>query len=185
MDEGDSATGHHGLPGVDPELAELAYRTLREIAAAYMMRERSDHTLQPTALVSEAYLRLAEAKPGVLGDHDAFVGIAARVMRQVLVDHARAKNAAKRGGGWGRVTLAGMEELVGRADKIDVLALDAALDRLAQHDERLARVVELRFFAGMTADQASACLGVSKRTVESDWSFAKAWLKRDMQGAGE
>jgi RNA polymerase sigma factor (TIGR02999 family) len=164
----------------DPPWSAVAYDHLRELARAWMGRERPGHTLQPTALVHEAYLRLADA--GTLGvdDRTGFQALAAVTMRRVLVDHARRRGRAKRGGGWRRVGLAGLSA---DADgETDLLALDEALTRLGAEHERAARVVELRFFGGMGVEQAAAVLGVSARTIELDWQFARAWLLRELRG---
>ena len=163
-------------------LVPLVHGELRRLAARYLGRERPDHTLQPTALVNEAYLRLA-------GQHDLdwesrahFVAIAANVMRQVLVDHARARRAGKRAGELERVTLD--EGLVPSERGVDLVALDDALTDLAGFDPRLARVVELRFFGGLTTREAAAVLGVSTATVEREWATARGWLRRELLRGG-
>ncbi|MEM1331482.1 MAG: ECF-type sigma factor [Planctomycetota bacterium] len=151
------------------------YNELRAIAGSYLKQERADHTLQPTALVHEAYGRLADQTKVPWTNAAHFRAIAARVMRQVLVDHARKHNAAKRGGGAARVTLSGVGEAA-EADPIDMLELDEALAALSGLHERKARVVELLYFGGMTHAEAGSLLGVSRKTVEADWYFARAWL---------
>lgn len=166
----------------EPVLHELLYDRLRELAGIYMQRERADHTLQPTALVNEAYLKLIRTPDREGGDRARFLGVAARAMRQVLVDHARGRHTDKRGGGWTRVTLTGIGTRSGTDEAIDTLALDAALKKLESSDERAARVVELRFFGGMTIPEAASLLGVSHTTVESDWAFARAWIRREIGG---
>ncbi len=171
-----------GKPGGTPveELLPLAYDELRRLAKAYLSRERSDHSLQATELVNEAYLRLAGTSHIELGGRTHFFAVAARAMRRVLVDHARARGRAKRIGQLQRVTLA---DGVGGTQEIDLeglLDLDGALERLAALDERQARVVELRFFAGFTVPEVADALGVSKRTVEGDWTHARAWLHREL-----
>ena len=160
-------------------LFALVYDDLREIARRTFRRERANHTLQPTAVVHEAWMRVAAQTSGDWQDRAHFMGIAARVMRQVLVDHARRKNALKRSGHHEPMT---MERLPGETDEqpLDVLALDAALARLAVLDARKARVVELRLFAGLTMEEAAEALGVSKRTAEGDWAFARAWLRGEL-----
>lgn len=165
------------------DLLALVHDELRGVAAAYMRRERVDHTLQPTALVNEAYLRLARSKPEAPLDRRHFFGIASRVMRQVLIDHARGVGASKRGDDWGRVTLTGLEDGTKAAGRIDLLALDAALTKLGDQSERLVRVVEFRYFAGMTIAETADALGVSHSTVESDWAFARSWLRREIEGS--
>ncbi|MEZ5065879.1 MAG: ECF-type sigma factor [bacterium] len=155
-------------------LFRLAYAELRELAGSIMRREREYHTLQPTALVHEAYLRLAGSETWEGRAH--FFAAAARAMRRVLVDHARRRDAEKRGGpDLRRVTFE--EDLHGReGGTLDVLALDQALDRLAGLDPRMHRVVEMKLFAGLTAREIADVLGVSKRTVDGEWSFARKWL---------
>jgi RNA polymerase sigma factor (TIGR02999 family) len=167
------------------QLMPVVYAELRQLAASYLRRERPEHTLQPTALVHEMYVRLA----GHVGQHGAawedashFFGIAARVMRQVLVDYARAGGAAKRGAGRLRVTLSGLSHMAPGPD-IDLLALEAALTRLAALDAGQARLVELRFFAGLTLEEAADVLGRSVRTLKRDWRSARAWLQRELSGA--
>ena len=156
-----------------PWLPEV-YDCLRGLAAAWFRAERPEHTLQPTALVHEAYMRLSATERSI-DDRTRFGAAAAVAMRRVLVDHARARRAVKRGGGWSRVDL----ELVdgsGNLRGVGILELDEALDALAAEHERCARVVELRFFGGLTGEQAAQLLDVSPRTVDVDWRFARAWL---------
>lgn len=159
--------------GASPFL-QSAYEALRGLAAAYLRRERGDHTLQPTALVHEAYVKLAAG--GGFKSETHFQAVAATAMRQILVDHARARATQKRGGDWLRVTLSGAEDAKPGAD-VDMLALDEALHELADLDQRKARVVELRFFGGMTCAEAAEEVGVSPKTAEADWYFARAWLR--------
>jgi RNA polymerase sigma factor (TIGR02999 family) len=159
-------------------LLPLLYAELRDIAARHMRRERPDHTLQPTALVHEAFLRLAGAAPLSAQDRTHFLRTASQAMRRVLVDHARARNAQKRGGAL-QVTLD--EAIAGRTESpIDMLALDDALDRLGAAEPRWAQVVELRYFAGLEIPEVAAALGVSPATVKRDWQFARAWLSREL-----
>lgn len=153
-------------------LMESAYAALRGIAASYLHHE-GNHTLQPTALVNEAYIKLAG---GDWRGDTHFRAVASNAMRQILVDHARARKAQKRGGGWLRVTLSADAAATPALD-IDILALDEALTALAKLDERKARIVELRFFGGLTYEESAILLGVSPRTVEADWYFARAWLR--------
>lgn len=160
--------------------ASEAYGALRGLAASYLHRERSDHTLQPTALVHEAYLKLAGDRDWKSETH--FQAVAANAMRQILVDHARARNAQKRGGGWLKVTLSADAAATPGAD-VDLLALDEALSALADLDQRKARIVELRFFGGLTCAESAVEVGVSPKTAEADWYFARAWLRDKLSGA--
>lgn len=163
------------------ELAEALYPELRRVAGALMRRERPGHTLQPTALVGEAFLRLVDQRDATWQDRAHFLGVAARIMRQVLVDHARRRSAAKRAGGEERVTFT--ENLgVGGGDGLEVLDLHRALERFATFDERGARVAELRLFAGLTAVETAEVTGVSERTVQNDWKAARLWLARELGG---
>lgn len=163
-------------------LQHTAYEALRGLAAAYLHTERRDHTLQPTALVHEAYLKLASGSSD-WRSQTHFQAIAANAMRQILVDHARARNTQKRGGDWLRVTLSHEAAATPGAD-VDLLALDEALNKLAELDERKARVVELRFFGGMTCAEAAEEVGVSPKTAEADWYFARAWLRERLAEDG-
>lgn len=171
----------------DPEALsrayELVYEELRRIAAARLRREKAGHTLQPTALVNEAYMKLAGLPANDLEDRRHFIGIAARAMRQVLVDHARRRDAAKRGDGVSPATLTG--RAIPAADSSgpefeELLALDAALDRLDEREPRLRRVVELRYFGGLNDSEIGALLGVTRRTVQRDWTRARAWLHAEL-----
>ena len=154
------------------------YDELRKIASSYLSRERPGQTIQTSDLVHEAYLRLAEADVS-WQNRAHFFGIAARSMRQILVDYARRRNAEKRGGGMTRVSLS-ESVLVLEEDFSRLLMLDDALRRLEQVDARLCKVVELRYFSGLTVGEAAEVLSVSTRTVENDWNLAKAWLFRTM-----
>ncbi len=169
---GDEAALHQLVPLVESEL--------RRLAGAYMARERPGHTLQPTALVNEAFLRLVHAQTVPWQGRAHFFGIAARLMRRVLVDHARARGFQKRGGGAEAVPLEDTI-LVSRAPDVALLDLDDALRGLAEVDERKARVVEMRFFGGMTVEETAAALGVSIDTVKRDWRLAKLWLLRALK----
>lgn len=155
------------------------YGELRALAAHYLSSERAHHTLQPTALVHEAYLRLARSKPVRVAGRAHFLAIAARVMRQVLVDHARKHRAAKRGGAAPRVALEDAHSEV-NAPEIDVVALDEALAALAEIDPRLSKLVELKYFGGLSTEEAADVLELSPRTVEREWSVARAWLHRHL-----
>ncbi|MCC6163018.1 MAG: sigma-70 family RNA polymerase sigma factor [Acidobacteria bacterium] len=155
------------------------YEELRRLAASALRRERAGHTLQPTALVHEAFLRLANSADVPWDSRDHFVAIAGRVMRQVLVDHARRKHAAKRSTGAVRVPLDDVDVPAATVD-VDLVALDAAIVKLATFDPRQARIVELRFFAGLSVPETAALIGASERTVKRDWQIARAWLTREL-----
>lgn len=164
-------------PAAFEALLPLVYAELRQLASARLRHERPDHTLQPTALVHEAYLKLAGGAARPYADRGHFFRVAARAMRQVLVDHARARRAAKRdavaGGPITEPAGPGLD---------DLLAVDAALEKLARLDPRQARVIELRFFAGLGIDETASALGVSPATVKRDWMVARAWLQREIAG---
>jgi RNA polymerase sigma factor (TIGR02999 family) len=160
------------------------YDELRRLASAYMSREIPGHTLQPTALVHEAYLKLVDQTRASWKGRTHFFAVGARVMRRLLVDHARERGAVKRGAGWQRVSLCHVPGPSAplQLDAEQLLTLNAALDRLADVDEREARIVILRFFGGLTVEEVAEVLGVSKRTVEADWRHARAWLQRALSG---
>jgi RNA polymerase sigma factor (TIGR02999 family) len=160
------------------ELVPLVYRELRGLAAAYIRRERRDHTLQPTALVHEAYLRLADQMHVQSPSRAQFFAIAANLMRQILVNHARHHRAAKRGGGK-KVPLEEGAAMVQQRG-VDLIALDSALEKLAQLDPRQSRIVELRFFGGLTEEEIAEVVGVSAITVKRDWRIARAVLHRQL-----
>jgi len=167
-----------GDPQVLDTLFSVVYNELRRLARSYLQRERSDHTLQSTALVHEAYLRLVDQNVS-WQNRAHFFGIAAQMMRRVLVDHARSRNAAKRGDGVCRVTLD--EDLVGANQRdVDVIALDQALTDLAAFDPQQSRIVELRFFAGLSIEDTAEALKISPATVKREWAMAKAWIHREM-----
>lgn len=160
-------------------LMPLLYDELRKIAAAYFRRERLDHTLQPTALVHEAYLRLIDQRDVQWQNRKHFFGIAAQIMRRILLDHARSHVAAKRGGMVPRVTFD--EAVLGAAQQWgDVIAVDEALTRLSKFDAQQERIVELRFFGGLSMEETADVLRVSPATVKRDWAMAKAWLAREL-----
>jgi RNA polymerase sigma factor (TIGR02999 family) len=156
---------------------------LRRLAASYLRRERGGQTLQPTAVVNEAYIRLLPQR-GVSWENRAhFFGIAAKMMRRVLVDHARRRHAAKRDAGPADpVTLSGVAAPDREADQVDVLALHDALSKLAKLDPRQSEIVEMRFFAGLTVEEIAEVLDIAPATVKRDWATAKMWLKRQMRG---
>jgi RNA polymerase sigma-70 factor, ECF subfamily len=166
-----SAGKEHALD----DLLPLVHNELRRQAARYLRRERHNHTLQPTALVNEAFIRLVDQRNVRWQNRAHFFGIAAQAMRRILIDHARTQQRIKRGGVQQNVTLdEGM--LAAAARSIDVLALDQALTRLASIDARQARVVELRFFGGLSVEETAAIMAISAATVKREWSMAKAWL---------
>ncbi|MCC6745929.1 MAG: sigma-70 family RNA polymerase sigma factor [Acidobacteria bacterium] len=160
-------------------LVPLVYSELRRIASSMLSRERREHTLQPTALVNEAFLRLVDQRSVTWQNRAHFFAVSATLMRRVLVDHARAHRAEKRGGMETRVTLDDAH-VGGRERDVDVVVLDLALDRLAQRDEAAARLVELRFFAGLTVREISEVLGRSEASIQRDWATTRSWLFRAM-----
>jgi RNA polymerase sigma-70 factor (ECF subfamily) len=165
------------------QLIPLVEAELRRLARAYMGRERRGHTLQTTALINEVFLRLTDARRIRWQDRAHFLGISARLMRRVLVDHARARGYRKRGGDRQRVTL--HEAIAASTDPaLDVIALDRALDALAAVDARKSRVIELRFFGGLSVEETAEVLHVSPDTVKRDWRLAKLWLLRELEGEG-
>ena len=175
-----SAGDRHALDRLLP----LVDEELRRLARGYMSRELRDHTLQPTALINEAFIRLANAQNLRWQDRAHFFGMCARLMRRVLVDYARARGFQKRGAGVEKIPL---EQLSIAAPELplDIVALDLALDALAKKDDRKCRVVELRFFAGMSVEETAEVLGVSTDTVKRDWRIAKLWLLRQLETNSE
>ena len=167
-------------PAID-QLVPLVYGELRRIAGRCLRRERPGHTLQATALVNEAYLRLLKDQDLSFENRAHFLGIAARSMRQILVEHARARDAEKRGGERRRITLEETAAVTG-SPGVDILAVHEALERLAALDPQHARIVELRFFGGLTNEETAAALGVSPATVKRAWAVARAWLFRELAG---
>lgn len=164
------------------KLISLVYDELRRLAGAYMRRERTDHTLQPTALVHEAYLKLVEQRSVDWQGRSHFFAIAAQMMRRILVDHARAHLRDKRGGGAISVPLE--EALVFAPEQsAELLKLDESLERLAKLDARQSKIVELRFFGGLTVEQTAESLAISAKTVKREWSMAKAWLHGEMKAS--
>lgn len=174
----DSQTG----PPIPDALLHELYQELRELAAHHLRGERAEHTLQPTALVHEAYLRL-NARGGLeLQGRTHFLAVASIAMRRVLVDHARGRAALKRGGGATHVSV-GEANAISEDRTQDVLLVDAALARLALEDAQAGRIVEMRFFAGMTEREIAEVLGVTDRWVRKQWAFARAWLRRDLEAS--
>jgi RNA polymerase sigma-70 factor, ECF subfamily len=170
-----------GNQDVAEQLVPLVYNELRRIAGAQMRRERPGHTLQATALVHEAYMRLAGDVPAQNRAH--FFAIAAHTMRQILLDYARRRHAGKRGGAGARKVDLDAELLVGGDTLEDVIAIDEALERLAQIDPRQSRLVELRFFAGLDVEEAAEVMGISATTMKREWRSAKAWLQKELAAA--
>jgi RNA polymerase sigma factor (TIGR02999 family) len=169
-----------GDEGALEQLIPLVHRELHQIARRCMAGERAGHSLQATALLNEAYIRLVDAKAVAWNDRAHFLAVAARVMRRILVDHARARRYQKRGGGAAKVTFD--EALVVTDEpRADFVALDDALEALAKFDERKARVIEMRFFGGLSVDESASVLNVSADTVMRDWRLAKVWLRREMR----
>ena len=165
------------------QMLPVVYEELHRLASHYLSREASGHTLQPTALVNEAYLRLVDQRQVDWRNRAQFLGVAASLMRRILVNHARDRAAQKRGGGAQQVSLSLLESPSGRPD-VDLIALEDALERLATRDARKSRVVELKFFGGLTSDEIAEVLEVSVATVEREWSFARAWLYDAIEGKG-
>lgn len=172
-------SAHEPRHGAATWIATL-YDELREVAAIYCSRERRDNTLQPTALLHEVYLKL-EKRVGLTWDHATqFRAVAATAMRQILVDSARARLTEKRGGGCVR-TLLEPDDAIAETPEVDLLDLESALQELASLDERKFRVVELRFFGGLTSDQAAEALSIAPKTAEADWYVARAWLRKRLR----
>jgi RNA polymerase sigma factor (TIGR02999 family) len=180
----DAARPSAGAQSQVAALVEALYPELHRLAAAYMRRERPGQTIQTTALVHEAYLRLAKDRGVAWQNRAHFCAIAANAMRQILVERARARHAAKRGGGAERITLV---EGITRApadplDQVDIIALHEALERLAEVDPERARLVEMRYFGGLTIEETAEALALSPATVKRSWALARAWLRRELQG---
>ena len=173
-----------GQPEAADQLVALVYRELRRIAGAYMRDERPGHTLQPTALVNEAWLRLVGQTRVNWRDRAHFFGLAARMMRRVLVDHARAHLTSKRGAGAQVLDLDWVEIEASPLKLEEVLAVHEALSRLSRFDPQQERIVEMHYFAGMTVNETAEALGVSPRTVDREWAVANAWLRKELSGKG-
>ncbi|MFG0257731.1 MAG: sigma-70 family RNA polymerase sigma factor [Phycisphaerales bacterium JB043] len=167
------------------DLLPLVYDELRALAEHFFRNERDNHTLQPTALVHEAYMRLVDQSSIEWKSQAQFFVIASKAMRNILVDHARARGRQKRGGGWQELTLHAVERDLGAGERgdeiVDMIALDDALKRLATVDERKARLVELRFFAGLSSEDAAKLLDISRTTAAEDWRMARAWLHKELR----
>jgi RNA polymerase sigma factor (TIGR02999 family) len=164
----------------ESKLVDAVYGELHRLAAAYMRRERLDHTLQPTALLHEAYVRLVNQREKDWQNRAHFFGVAAQVMRRILVDHARVKRTEKRGGTARKVDFDEAHSISMERSE-ELLAIDEALSRLAEIDPRQAHIVELRFFGGLTEEETAQVLGISSRTVKRDWTVAKAWLRVELK----
>jgi RNA polymerase sigma-70 factor, ECF subfamily len=164
------------------ELMPLVYQELHRQAARYLRRERQDHTLQTTALINEAYLKLVDQKCVKWQNRAHFFAIAAQAMRRILVDHARSKNREKRGGEFEKVDIEDAAMVAsGEGVSVDLIALDAALTKLAKMDEQKARIVELRYFSGLSVKETAEVMSVSTDTVERHWTMAKAWMLRELE----
>ena len=163
------------------DLMPLVYHELRKLAASYLKSERRNHTLQPTALIHEAYVRMVGQDLPEWQNRAHFFGVAARLMRQILVDHARTRGASKRGGEWARVSLDDAPPVFTHEDATSLLMLDEALTKLASFDERKSRVIEMRAFGGMSVADTARALGVSEPTVKRDMRLAQAWLRRELE----
>lgn len=168
-----------GKEGVSEKLIPLVYDELRSIASRYMRQERADHTLQTTALVHEAYIRLSGGQEMEWNSRAHFFGIAAQTMRRILIDYARKRSTDKKGGGWRRESLEEADVFIGEPS-LDLIALNTALDQLSDIDPKMVRVVELRFFGGLSVEETAKVLSISTRTVKQDWRLAKAWLQQQM-----
>jgi RNA polymerase sigma factor (TIGR02999 family) len=158
----------------------LVYQELRRQASGYLRRERANHTLQPTALINEAYLKLSNVRDVKWQNRSHFFAIAAQVMRRILVDYARERNREKRGGAAENLPLEEAFTVVSQEKDVDLVVLDEALNRLATFDERQAKVVELRYFSGLSVEETAEVLRVSNATVRRDWNMAKAWLHQEI-----
>lgn len=175
------AQGKRGKQDAAEKLMPLVYDRLRFLAKKLLGRESPAHTLQPTALVNEAYLRMVGQKKVNWRGKTHFFAIGAKMMRRILVDHARKKLSQKRGGGMHRIELDD-DLCVSSRNNEDILAIEEALEKLSKLDPRQAQIVELRFFGGLTVEEVAEVLGVSKRTVEADWTMLRAWLRRELSG---
>jgi RNA polymerase sigma factor (TIGR02999 family) len=169
-----------GDAGALDKLMPIVYDELRRLASNYLRREHPGHTLQPTALVNEAYLRLVDQRQAKWQNRAQFLGVAAQLMRRILVDHARQRDAAKRGGADRQsLSLTDADSIAGKPDA-DLLAVHDALNELAVMDPQQSRIVELRFFGGLSIEETAEVLGVGHATVERDWKLARAWLRREL-----
>ena len=173
-----------GEPGALDRLMPLVYSELHRIARRYMADEYSSHTLQASALINEAYVRLTDSETVDWKNRRHFYAVSAQIMRRILIDHARAKNSRKRAGGVERIALA--DDIVSLQPRpLDLVELDRALDRLAEFDPRKSQVIELRIFGGLTLEEAADVMDIALITVRRDWTLALAWLRRELEGAHE
>jgi RNA polymerase sigma factor (TIGR02999 family) len=163
-----------GVPGSEDQLFEVLYGELKRMAGGMLGQERVEHTLQPTALVHEAWLRLVDVRAAAAGDRGSFLALAARAMRRILVEHARARQRLKRGGEWRRIDF--VADVVDAGAEDEILAVDGQLEVLAGLSERQARIVEMRYFTGLSLEEVAEALGLSTRSIEREWRFARAWL---------
>jgi len=169
-----------GDPAALERLMPLVYNELRRLAVRYLRRERANHSLQPTALVNEAYLRMVDQQKVEWQGRAQFYGLASRLMRNILVDHARSRQAAKRGGQQYRVSF-DSDKQIGDNPQIEFIAVHEALEHLETFDPQKARIVELRFFGGLSIEETAEVLGIGHATVERDWKLARAWLRRELE----
>jgi RNA polymerase sigma factor (TIGR02999 family) len=174
-----------GDPSALDRLTPVIYAECRRIAARQLRREHREHTLDPTELVHELYLRLVDQRRASWEHRAQFFGVAAQLMRRILVDYARARHAAKRGGSGIFVSLGAAADVPGDPQVADVLAIDEALDRLAAQDPEQVRIIELRFFAGLTVEETAQVVGRSPRTIKREWRLAKAWLYRELRSGDQ
>lgn len=171
----------HGNGAALNELMPLVYQELRKLAGRYLRSERPDHTLQPTALIHEAYLRMIGKDMPEWESRAHFFGVAARLMRQILVEHARTRHAVKRGGDQQKISLDDAPQVFAEGDAAELLALDDALTKLAAFDERRARILEMRAFGGMSVEETAQALAISEATVKRDMRLAQAWIRRELE----
>ncbi len=170
-----------GDPEAFEKIAQYVYDELHRRASVYLRNERPGHTLQTTGLVHEAFIKLIDKRELEWDDRNHFLAVASQAMRRILVDHARNRKRGKRGGERENLPLDAIHEVSAKSSDVDLVALDEALNKLAMFDERQARIVELKYFGGMTLDETAEVLGVSRVTVKRDWNIAKAWLKQQLQ----
>lgn len=163
------------------DVIEYVYKDLKRRANAYLRRERQDHTLQPTGLVHEAFIKLVDKREIEWQDRNHFLAVAALAMRRILVDHARGRNREKRGGQFEDIPLEDAGPAAASLPSIDLIALDEALNKLAAFDERQAKIVELKYFGGMTLEETASILNISEVTVKRDWQIARAWLRNELR----
>jgi RNA polymerase sigma-70 factor (ECF subfamily) len=171
----------HGDRAALDQLMPLVYQELRKLAGSYLRSERPDHTLQPTALIHEAYMRMLGSNMPEWQSRAHFFGVAARLMRQILVEHARTRHAVKRGGDQQKISLDDAPQVFAQSDAAELLALDSALTKLATFDERRSRILEMRAFGGMSVEETAHALGISERTIKREMRLAQAWIRRELE----